>query len=103
MIINDDNLKESITIYTATNTLSEDGKPTYTSKTVQGIWKDINKVIQTGLQTSVTSTACVVIFETIADNVKFQRGTSGDIYAIIKKKVCRNISDGSFEGVVIYL
>lgn len=102
MII-DDGLKEDITVYSATSTISEDGVYSYSNKVVKGLWIDSDKIIQTGLQTSIKAKSEVILFEEFADNIKLQRGTSGEIHPIIKKQVCRSVIDGTFEGIVIYL
>ena len=92
MLDNFDNLCEDITVFEAGSTFDEDGNPTYTAKTMKGIWVDINKVIQTGLETSVTAKAKLMLKENVADNVKVERGIktviSTNTNAIIQKKVC---------------
>lgn len=107
MLDNFDNLCEDITVFEAGSTFDEDGKPTYTAKVIKGIWVDINKVIQTGLETSVTAKARILLKEDIADNVKIERGSktviSTNTNAIIHKKVCRSVASGEFEGVQVFL
>jgi hypothetical protein len=99
--------KEDITVFEANTTFSDDGKPTYTAKTVKGCWFDSKTVIQTGLNTSVISKANVILVSDVMDNSKIERGTktvvSTTTNAIIKKEILKNHMTGEVEGVVIYL
>ena len=99
--------KEDITVFEAGSSFSDDGNPTYTAKTLKGCWFDNKTIIQTGLNTTITSKANVIIGVDVEDNCKVERGikttVSTSSNAIIKKEILKNHMTGEVEGVVIYL
>lgn len=99
--------KEDITVFEAGSTFDENGKPTYTAKTVQGCWFDTKQIIQTGLNTFVTAKAKVMLVSDVTDNSKIEKGIktviSTNSNAIIKKEVLKNFMTGEIEAIVIYL
>ena len=97
---------EEITVFESKGTYTDDGKPEYNKSVVLGIWIDSDKIIQTGLSTSVQAKSKLILPIEIKAESLVERGdiltptTSSN--KIISKKVCRDMQ-GNFEGVVVYL
>lgn len=107
MLDNFENLCENITVFQPNGTFTADGKPNYTKLLTSGIWQDSDKVIQTGLQTSITAKSKIILNVDVLNNSLIERGdvstASTSSSKIISKKVARSVASGELEGVVIYL
>lgn len=107
MLDNFDNLCENITVFQPNGTFTAEGIPNYTKLLTSGIWQDSDKVIQTGLQTSVTAKSKILLNVDVLNNSLIERGDvathSTSSSKIISKKVARSVATAELEGVVIYL
>jgi transposase-like protein len=107
MIIDDyPELLESVTVFESTGTYDENGKPSTTKKSLQGIWKDSIKVIQIGLGTTLQSKARLILKEDVKSDSRVFRGSKNTLdnecNTIIWKRVLRDL-DGRFEGIEVFL